>query len=87
MMIKVILRAGNQMKYHSHELRDEVWTVVAGTGRTVIDGTEQVVRPGDVVSVAAGCKHTLIADTDMSVIEVQVGSEISKADKTVYSLE
>ncbi len=84
MTIKVILRAGNQMKYHSHELRDEVWTVVEGTGRTIVDGVEKVVCPGDVVSVAAGCKHTLIADSDMSVIEVQVGSEISQADKVVY---
>lgn len=87
MTIKVVLRAGNQMKYHSHERRDEVWTVVEGTGRTVVDGMEQVLRPGDVVTIAAGCKHTLIADTDMSVIEVQVGAEISQADKTVFHLE
>lgn len=87
MTIKVILRAGNQMKYHSHEHRDEVWTVVEGTGRTIVDGMEQTVRPGDVVTVAAGCKHTLIADTDMSVIEVQVGSDISQADKKVFPLE
>ena len=84
MTIKVVLRAGNRMKYHSHEHRDEVWTVVSGTGRTIVDGMEQLVRPGDVVTVAAGCKHTLIADTDMSVIEVQVGSVISQSDKTVY---
>ena len=86
MTIKVILRAGNQMKYHSHERRDEVWTVVEGTGRTIVDGMEQVVRPGDVVTIAAGCKHTLIADTDLSVIEVQVGADISQADKTVFPL-
>ncbi len=85
--IKVILRAGNQMKYHRHEHRNEVWTVVEGTGRTIVDGMEQVVRPGDVVTIAAGCKHTLIADTDMSVIEVQIGSEISQADKTVFALD
>ena len=66
--IKVTLRAGNCMKYHSHEYRDEVWTVLNGSGRTVVDGMEQVLRPGDVVTIAAGCKHTLIADTDMSVI-------------------
>lgn len=87
MTIKVILRAGNQMKYHSHEHRDEVWTVVEGTGRTIVDGMEQVVRPGDVVTIAAGCKHTLIADSDMSVIEVQLGTDISQADKKVFSLE
>lgn len=74
------------MKYHSHEYRDEVWTVLNGNGRTIVDGMEQVLRPGDVVTIAAGCKHTLIADTDMNVIEVQVGKDISQADKTVYSL-
>lgn len=84
MTIKIALQAGNQMKYHSHELRDEVWTVIAGRGKTVVDGMEQIVRPGDVVSIAAGCKHTLIAETDMSLIEVQVGEEISQADKQVF---
>ncbi len=84
--VKVSLHAGNQMKYHSHEYRDEVWTVLNGNGRTIVDGMEQVLRPGDVVTIAAGCKHTLIADTDMNVIEVQVGKDISQADKTVYSL-
>lgn len=87
MTIKVTLNAGNQMKYHSHEHRDEVWTVVSGTGRTIVDGMEQEVKPGDVVTVAIGCKHTLIADTDMKVIEVQIGSEISQEDKTVFFLE
>lgn len=87
MTIKVTLHAGNQMKYHCHERRDEVWTVIEGTGRTIVEGMEQVVRPGDVVTIAAGCKHTLIADTDMSVIEVQVGDEISQTDKSVFQLE
>lgn len=87
MTIKVTLRAGNQMKYHSHDYRDEVWTVISGTGRTIVDGMEQILRPGDVVTIAAGCKHTLIADTDMNVIEVQVGEVISQSDKKVYPLE
>lgn len=86
MTIKIELSAGNRMKYHSHELRDEVWTVVSGTGKTIVDGMEQIIRQGDVVSVAAGCKHTLIAETDMSLIEVQVGEEISQADKQVFMI-
>lgn len=85
--IKVQLNSGNQMKYHSHERRDEIWTIVAGQGRTIVDGVEREVRPGDVVNIAAGSKHTLIADTDISVIEVQVGADISQADKTVFVLE
>ncbi len=67
-------------------MRDEVWTVLSGNGKTIVDGMEQVVRPGDVVCVAAGCKHTLIAHTNMSIIEVQVGEEISKKHKQVFDL-
>lgn len=85
--IKVQLNRGNQMKYHSHERRDEVWTVVSGQGRTIVDGVEKEVQSGDVVTITAGCKHTLIADTDISVIEVQIGSAISQSDKKVFPLE
>ena len=82
---KIILQKGNRLKYHSHEHRDEVWTVVSGEGRTVVDGMEQLVHAGDVVTVAAGCRHTIIADTELSVIEVQIGAEISKDDKRIYN--
>lgn len=86
MTVKVFLEAGKRMKYHAHELRDEVWTVVSGEGRTVVDGMEQIVHPGDVVTIAAGCRHTLIADTDLNVIEVQIGEEIHQRDKLVFDL-
>ena len=81
MTIKVTLNAGHKMNYHSHERRDEVWTVIEGEGRTIIDGVESKVRAGDVVSMAAGTPHTIIADTDLQVIEVQLGQEISVGDK------
>ncbi len=84
MTVKIALSAGSHMKYHSHELRDEVWTILSGIGKAIVDGMEQIVRTGDVVSVTAGCKHTLVAHTDMSIIEVQVGKEISKVDKVVF---
>lgn len=86
MTIKVTLRAGNRMKYHSHQHRDEVWTVISGLGRVIVDGVETSVKPGDVVAIKKGQKHTFIADTDINVIEVQVGEEISKQDKIVYNL-
>ena len=87
MTVKVTLRQGNRMKYHSHERRDESWNVVSGCGKAIVDGMEYSLRAGDVITMAAGCKHTLIADTDMNVIEIQTGEKISKADKTVYPLE
>lgn len=87
MTIKVILTPGEAMNYHSHERRDEVWTVISGKGRTIVDGMEQPVKAGDVVTMQAGCRHTVIADTELKLIEVQLGKEISVSDKQKYDLE
>ena len=84
--VKVILNPGNQMSYHSHEYRDEVWTILSGRGKTIIDGMEQVVKPGDVVTMAAGCRHTIIAETELTVLEAQLGENISVSDKQKYEL-
>ena len=85
--IKVTLNAGHSMNYHSHQYRDEVWTVISGEGRTVVDGMEQKVKVGDVITMAAGCRHTVFADTELQLIEVQLGKEISVHDKQKYELE
>lgn len=85
--VKVVLRPGRQMNYHSHERRDEVWVVVSGTGRTVVDGMEQNVHAGDVIAIQAGCRHTVIAETNLVLMEVQLGKEIRVDDKQKYPLE
>ncbi|MDO4339404.1 MAG: sugar phosphate nucleotidyltransferase [Eubacteriales bacterium] len=85
--IKVTLNAGHSMNYHSHKYRDEVWVVTSGEGRTVVDGMEQEVRVGDVVTIQAGCRHTIMAETELKLIEVQLGREISVHDKQKFPLE
>ena len=87
MTIKVTLNPGHAMNYHSHDHRDEVWTVISGRGKTIVDGMEQPVKPGDVITMEAGCRHTVIADTRLQLIEVQLGKEISASDKRKYELE
>ena len=87
MTIKVVLNPGHRMNYHSHKNRDEVWVVTAGSGHTIVDGMEQEVSPGDVITMEAGCRHTIIADTELKLIEVQLGKEISVHDKQKYALE
>ena len=85
--IKVELNPGKRMNYHNHKKRDEVWVVIAGEGHTLVDGMEQNVHPGDVIAMAAGCRHTVFADTALKLIEVQLGNEISVEDKTLFELE
>ena len=81
MTIKVTLNEGHSMNYHNHKHRDEVWVVISGEGRTVIDGVEQPVKVGDVVTMPAGCCHTVMAKTELKLIEVQIGKDISVQDK------
>lgn len=84
--IKVTLNPGHMMNYHSHEHRDEVWTVISGTGRAIIDGKEIPVKSGSVLNMPTGCKHTIIADTELQVIEVQLGRDITVHDKVKHEI-
>lgn len=84
MTIKVLLNAGHQMKYHSHMRRDEVWTIVSGTGTAVLDDQISKVTAGDVVKIPRGCRHTIIAETTLNIIEVQIGEDIDVRDKEVF---
>ena len=87
MTIKVVLNPGHSMNYHSHKNRDEVWVVLAGEGRSVVDGMEQNIKAGDVVTMSAGCRHTVFADTELKLIEVQLGKDITVEDKKKFVLE
>lgn len=87
MTIKVTLHAGHSMNYHSHLHRDEVWVVLSGTGKTIVDGYEQAVKAGDVITMAAGCRHTVIADSALQLVEVQLGKDITVTDKQKFELE
>lgn len=87
MSIKVTLNAGHSLNYHSHSRRDEVWVIVSGCGRTLVDGFEQNVKTGDVVTMPAGCPHTIFADTELKLIEVQLGQDISVSDKKKFDIE
>ena len=79
--IKVTLNPGHGMNYHSHQRRDEVWVVISGEGVTTVDGVKKTVRPGDVITMKAGCCHTVDAITELKLIEVQLGRDITVQDK------
>lgn len=84
MTIKVTLKPGHRMNYHSHERRREIWTVVSGVGQAVIDGEVREIRPGNVLHIPIGCKHSVIADTELKIIEEQLGTSIHVRDKIKY---
>ena len=53
-------------------------------GVATVDGVERCITAGDVVSLPAGCKHTVRAISDLTLMEVQIGEEIRVEDKRLY---
>lgn len=84
MTVKISMKAGENMSYHMHNHRDEIWTIVSGSGTVVLDDEIINVRPGDVITIKAGSKHTVKALSHLDIVEVQLGQEISVEDKEKY---
>lgn len=72
------------MNYHSHDYRDEIWNVVSGSGWTILDGKKNQVGAGDIVTMPAGCRHTVIAESVLEIVEIQLGKDISVRDKKKF---
>lgn len=85
--IKVTLNPGHKMNYHCHRNRNEIWNIISGEGEAIVDGEKRKVKAGDVVMMPIGCRHTIIAETELKIIEVQIGQDISVHDKQKFELE
>ena len=84
--IRIVLLEGHELHYHSHEHRNEVWTVMSGEGVVILDGKRRDVSAGDVIKIPVGMKHTVRAVTELKIMEVQIGRDISVEDKIKYTL-
>ena len=73
------------MSYHSHERRDEAWTIIEGEGTAEIDGVSRDAGVGDTIRLPVGSRHRLTAKTRLVAIEVQTGRDIDVDDKTVWA--
>ena len=85
--ILITLNPGHSMNYHFHERRDEVWVVIEGEGTIIINEKESKIRVGDAIVMKSGFRHTVIADTYLKLVEVQIGQEISVSDKKIINIK
>lgn len=80
----LFINAGKSLSYQAHVIRDEIWTIVDGTGDLLIDGHVRNVRRGDVAYITKGQMHTVRATTNLRMIEVQIGIELLESDIIHY---
>jgi mannose-1-phosphate guanylyltransferase len=77
---RICVSPGHNLSYQYHQLRDEVWTVVSGNGEMVLNGRHFLVNSGDVLIISKDSRHSLRAETEMDIIEVQTGTELVEED-------
>jgi mannose-1-phosphate guanylyltransferase len=78
---------GKNISYQTHTYRDEIWTIVDGEGILILEDEARKVSRGDVISIEAGMKHAIKAITDLTIVEVQIGSELAEQDIKRYEYE
>ena len=76
----LIIKAGHHISYQKHAHRTEMWTIVEGTGFIILDGAVRRVERGDTANIKPGMKHAIKADSELHVIEVQTGDELTESD-------
>lgn len=80
----ITIKAGCSTSYQLHRHRSEVWTFVHGEGKVVLGTEVTKVKAGDTIVAPVGVKHSVWADTDLTLIEVQCGHPLSEEDVERY---
>ena len=77
---ELIITPGQHISYQRHRHRTEIWTFIEGTGELILDGKVKQVERGDVAVIKPGMKHAIKGITELHIIEVQVGDELTEED-------
>lgn len=76
----LIIAPGQHISYQIHAHRTEMWTFVDGTGKLILDDLVSAIGRGDTAYIEPGMKHAVKADSELHIIEVQIGDELTEED-------
>ena len=77
---ELIISPDRHISYQRHRHRTEIWTFTEGTGELIQDGSTKTVGRGDVAVIVPGMKHAIKAVSELHIIEVQIGDELTEED-------
>lgn len=80
------IESGKSINCHYHEKSSEICVVVSGKGILTLDGVDSVVAPGSMVHIPSGASHSLLAASDLEVIEVQLSTGRKIADDNIVQM-
>ncbi len=77
---KIKIYDGMTSSYHFHKERDEIWTVLNGTGELILEGNKIALSPGKAVCIRKNQRHAVKAFRDFEYIEIHVGTKVGNED-------
>ncbi len=79
---EITVDRGHRLSYQYHHKRSEVWTIVKGTGKVVLNDEEVSISAGDVIQIPQGMKHRIQnnGESKLIFIEVQQGTYFGEDD-------
>lgn len=83
---KIEMNPGAELTMQMHYHRSEHWTVISGTGKTIIDGVERIFTENQSTYIPMGVKHKLSnpGKIPLIIIEVQSGKYINEDDVIIF---
>ena len=83
---EITVEPGHRLSYQSHKHREEYWTCVQGELTVILEGKELLIPYGHSIHIPLGAKHRMInkSESDVKVVEVQVGSYFGEDDIIRY---
>lgn len=84
---RVTVKAGHNLCCELHLSHKEVWTMVSGEGELLLDGELRIIKPGDVIEIGARKWHSLRANRELVLLEVQSGASLGDEDRIVLAEE
>lgn len=84
---RIEVEPGNRLSYQYHKFRSEVWVIISGSGKVIIEDEEKSFNKGDIIKISKGSKHRIINDGKEQVvfIEVQTGTYFGEDDIIRYT--
>jgi mannose-1-phosphate guanylyltransferase len=76
---------GKNTSYQTHNLRQETWTIISGTGEFILNDHCFPIHAGDTLVIPKGVKHGVKAITPLEIIEVQLGTKVDEEDIIKYT--
>lgn len=77
---KIKIYDGMTSSYHYHKERDEIWTVLNGSGELILEGNKIALSPGKAICIRKNQRHAVKAFHDFEYIEIHVGTAVGNDD-------